>query len=258
MSILRPKTIIVSAQPFRPIQAAVTCSRPNSVVIGRNLESSLTSTTMDLDSLLDDRLTSDDDVSVCDGAPRKRRRLNYLSAEEKLVRRKLKNRVAAQTARDRKKQHMAELEETLAIVQAENQALATENDTLRRSADALLKENAELKQRLSTSTQQPLVTRNPSDAEAKPAVLSTPLQQEQVRTVFQLTARCIMVTAMFLSLIPGLKCSGSAKAHSKRSKRALTSRAQTAATGCWRRKSKRQLPRESWDPPWKKFLLSSM
>ena len=45
--------------------------------------------------------------------------------------RKLKNRVAAQTARDRKKQRMDYLEEALAQLEAENKQLLLENDKLK-------------------------------------------------------------------------------------------------------------------------------
>lgn len=159
-------------------------------------------------------LVDDDDYdssSTSGELPRKRMRLNFLSPEEKLVRRKLKNRVAAQTARDRKKQRMTELEEELAAAQARNEALAAENHNLRLSADSLLQENSLLKQRLQSCA--PVgddmddVTRKPSDAcdLKSAALLVVPQQQDtQARTVFQLAAFCITLLA-FISLVHGLK-----------------------------------------------------
>lgn len=70
----------------------------------------------------------DDDSSI---RPRKRQRLTHLSPGEKLQRRKLKNRVAAQAARDRKKAYMDELEELVADLRKENDRLAHENLVLR-------------------------------------------------------------------------------------------------------------------------------
>lgn len=62
--------------------------------------------------------------------------------------RKLKNRVAAQTARDRKKALMVELEEKVAKLEEENKLLKKQNCTLKETSSCLAKENAALKNRL--------------------------------------------------------------------------------------------------------------
>merc|ERR1712062_680886 len=86
-----------------------------------------------------------------DGKPvRKRANLDHLSPEEKLMRRKLKNRVAAQNARDKKRTKMEEMEAELlrlknhakslegknAELVSENQRLVAENDDLRSSCES--------------------------------------------------------------------------------------------------------------------------
>ncbi|XP_053466534.1 LOW QUALITY PROTEIN: X-box-binding protein 1 [Ictalurus furcatus] len=83
---------------------------------------------------------------------RKRQRLTHLSPEEKALRRKLKNRVAAQTARDRKKAKMGELEQQVLELEHENQKLHLENEMLRERTSDLMSENEELRQRLGLDT----------------------------------------------------------------------------------------------------------
>ncbi len=62
--------------------------------------------------------------------------------------RKLKNRVAAQTARDRKKAHMDGLEERLKALEEKSKRLLQENHQIRHQNSLLLEENKELKKRL--------------------------------------------------------------------------------------------------------------
>ncbi|XP_054895893.1 LOW QUALITY PROTEIN: X-box-binding protein 1 [Poeciliopsis prolifica] len=99
------------------------------------------------------QVSSDSDSNTSVGPPvRKRQRLTHLSPEEKALRRKLKNRVAAQTARDRKKAKMGELEQQVIELELENQKLHIENRMLREKSSGLLTENEELRQRLGLDT----------------------------------------------------------------------------------------------------------
>lgn len=82
------------------------------------------------------------------GGPRKRRRLTNLTPEEKMLRRKLKNRVAAQTARDRKKELMGTLEQQVTRLMDQNKRLQDENKKLKTQSSSLITENQHLKERL--------------------------------------------------------------------------------------------------------------
>lgn len=75
---------------------------------------------------------------------RKRERLSHLTAEEKQNRRKLKNRVAAQTARDRKKYRTSKLEEAVRVLILESGKLREENKCLKKTCEELKNQNVEL------------------------------------------------------------------------------------------------------------------
>lgn len=204
MSVLRPKTIILSAQSVRSVPVSI--SSDGALILEQQ-------TIADYD----------DDVLECGISP-KRRRLAFLSPEEKLVRRKLKNRVAAQTARDRKKQRMTELEEELAIVQAKNAKLTAENEVLRQSSSQVVQENERLRQHLEMLTSEG-ASGNPCHVKCEPAVFDTPLPWERTWTAFQLAA-CYVAFLALLSLIHSSSVSPSLS-HSASQKDA-----QMMETGC--------------------------
>ncbi|XP_072288627.1 LOW QUALITY PROTEIN: X-box-binding protein 1 [Eucyclogobius newberryi] len=132
------KVLLISGKHHGASAGAHGFSRPISVV---------------LPSAAASQASSDSDSNTSVGPPvRKRQRLTHLSPEEKALRRKLKNRVAAQTARDRKKAKMGELEQQVLELELENQKLHIENRLLREKTTGLLTENEELRQRLGLDT----------------------------------------------------------------------------------------------------------
>jgi len=78
----------------------------------------------------------------------KKRRLDHLTWEEKFQRKKLKNRVAAQTSRDRKKAKMDDMERTIKDIVDENQSLKETCNLLQSERDELAGRNKELERQM--------------------------------------------------------------------------------------------------------------
>ncbi|CAJ0945007.1 unnamed protein product [Ranitomeya imitator] len=125
---------------------------------------------------------------------------------------KLKNRVAAQTARDRKKARMSELEQQVLDLELENEKLLIENKLLREKSHGLLTENQELRQRLGlealevkdeevevlTQSREDEVRPVTGSAESAALRLCAPLQQEQAQMSPNLTMSAWILTALIL------------------------------------------------------------
>lgn len=120
----------------------------------------LNSSLGDSDDLASDTETVSSNGDSCQ--KRKRQRLTHLSAEEKMMRRKLKNRVAAQSARDRKKVKMDDLELDRDQVKAQNDKLKKENAILKEKVQLLIDENRKLlKFKSDTESKQSLFLQKP-------------------------------------------------------------------------------------------------
>ncbi|XP_050310869.1 LOW QUALITY PROTEIN: uncharacterized protein LOC126746601 [Anthonomus grandis grandis] len=103
----------------------------------------------------DDNYFTDQNVEQPQRA--KKRRLDHLSWEEKIQRKKLKNRVAAQTSRDRKKAKVEQMEAAIQQLFTKNETILTECEKLRETNERLQAENAELRERLQQHQGAPLV-----------------------------------------------------------------------------------------------------
>lgn len=120
------------------------------------------------------------------GVKRKREKLDHLTEEEKLMRRKLKNRISAQTARDRKKEKFNTLEDKVATLIKEKKQLMETNLRLKNNNEQLEKENRELKNRLSqinvNNLPQSIECNQSGDAFESAAFINGSLLKNQVST----------------------------------------------------------------------------
>lgn len=141
-------------------------------------------------------LETDSESNIEAGMPRKRKRLTHLTPDERLMRRKLKNRVAAQTARDRKKARMDELEVLVTKLESENADLMDENDELHSHTDRLQEENLRLRKLLAGQSLDEVKKEMES---CESAELVSPLQRDVIPPRSPLLNRLVtLLTALSL------------------------------------------------------------
>lgn len=164
-AIVRPvsnKTAIVSPQQIqgsprvislkRPY-SAITCAKPE-VAEPNIIKLSPSSNLQGISSITSEiKKEVDDDSSLQTEQPvRKRANLDHMSTEEKMMRRKLKNRVAAQNARDKKRVKMDEMEEKIKRLEQQNKMLMEKQQDLINLSQRLMKENEMLSGKSSQDT----------------------------------------------------------------------------------------------------------
>jgi Basic region leucine zipper len=113
----------------------------------------------------DDESCSESSCSDFKSVPGRKRKLDHLTWEEKVQRKKLKNRVAAQTSRDRKKKQMEEMQDTIDmqtkhinILERKCDQISNDRDKILAKFEKLEKEHQKLKAR--TSITRPVTSHN--------------------------------------------------------------------------------------------------
>uniref|UniRef100_A0A915EXF1 X-box-binding protein 1 n=1 Tax=Echinococcus canadensis TaxID=519352 RepID=A0A915EXF1_9CEST len=118
-------------------------------------------------------------------AGRKRTRLDFLTEEEKVLRRKLLNREAAQKARDRKKNSILLMEQSIRSLQSENQSLRQTISLLKHKCQEQEMRLNSIHYQLGLSTNGDQTLKSEQIEPSEPAVLF-PLQQGVVLCVLLL------------------------------------------------------------------------
>lgn len=115
--------------------------------------------------VLDDSSCSESSFSDVKSVPGRKRKLDHLTWEEKVQRKKLKNRVAAQTSRDRKKKQMEEMQDTIDMqtkhissLERRYDQLANERDKILAKFEKLDREHQKLKAQ--TTASRPMASHN--------------------------------------------------------------------------------------------------
>lgn len=147
-----------------------------------------------------------------DGKGKKRSRSDESSDYEKEKKRKLMNRIAAQQSRDKKKAHMEELEQQVAILKAENEKLKQQNATITKEKDVLVEENLVLKTSTTTVCEMPDVGTVKCEMDStghygvedllsfgSAALINVPQQQGQAKSRFSPVALQLILMMLHLS-----------------------------------------------------------
>ncbi|XP_029475953.1 uncharacterized protein LOC115100963 [Rhinatrema bivittatum] len=172
---------------------------------------------------------------------------------------KLKNRVAAQTARDRKKARMGELEQQVIELELENQKLLMENKCLLEKACSLVTENQALRQRLGLDalkmeddksmvliqSRTDAINQVAGSAESAALSLRVPLQKVQTQMLPELMSTTWILMALTLQTLSLISCWGFWKAWIQNSSCAV----QIPQVSAWRKSSVERSPIPYQPPP---------